>query len=194
MLSNKKWPYYTVFILLNKFPFSVFTLYRELTMHLKAKRLLVVLASMISMIRLSFSYILQHQNFLGQGKSRHTRVFSTYLKSGQMYLVATPLGNLGDITLRSLDILNRVDIICAEDTRRTLVLLRHYKIEKKTMISHHQYDLNIRKIINSLISGKSVAVVSDAGTPGISDPGHAIVAACIEHNIPVHPIPGKHNE
>ncbi len=146
------------------------------------------------MIRLSFSYILQHQSFLGQGKSRRTRVFSTYLKSGQMYLVATPLGNLGDITLRSLDILNRVDIICAEDTRRTLVLLRHYKIEKKTMISHHQYDLNIRKIINSLISGKSVAVVSDAGTPGISDPGHAIVAACIEHNIPVHPIPGKHNE
>ena len=111
--------------------------------------------------------------------------------SGKLYLVATPIGNLEDITLRALRILKEVDIIAAEDTRNTLKLLNHFEI-KKPMISNHRHNEDDREdvLINKLKEGKNIAVVSDAGTPGISDPGEVIVKKTIEENIQVIPIPG----
>lgn len=110
---------------------------------------------------------------------------------GKLYLVATPIGNLEDITLRALNVLKEVDYIAAEDTRTTLKLLNHYQI-KKPMISNHRHNENIREdmLIEKLKDGKNIAVVSDAGTPGISDPGEVIVKKAIENNIDVVPIPG----
>ncbi|WP_123052635.1 16S rRNA (cytidine(1402)-2'-O)-methyltransferase [Clostridium sp. JN-1] len=104
--------------------------------------------------------------------------------NGKLYLVPTPIGNLQDITLRALDTLKSVDIIAAEDTRQTLKLLNHFNI-KKSLISYHKYNEQEKGdyIIKKLKEGISIAIVSDAGTPGISDPGSVIVSKCIQENI-----------
>lgn len=111
--------------------------------------------------------------------------------NGKLYLVATPIGNLEDITLRALNVLKDVDIIAAEDTRNTLKLLNFYEI-KKPLISNHRHNEKEKKniLIEELKNGKSIAVVSDAGTPGLSDPGEELVKEAIKENIEVVPVPG----
>ncbi len=108
-----------------------------------------------------------------------------------LYIVATPIGNLQDITLRALDILKSVDLIACEDTRVTAKLLNHYEI-KKPLISYHQHSKigKLDKIITKLKEGTDVALVTDAGTPGISDPGNVLVAEAIKNDIEIIPIPG----
>ena len=110
---------------------------------------------------------------------------------GKLYLVATPLRNLEDITFRALKVLERVDLIAAEDTRHTLGLLNHFNISKP-LISYYKQNEKTKSeiLINKLLEGQNIAVVSDAGTPGISDPGEEIVKACIEAEIDIIPIPG----
>jgi 16S rRNA (cytidine1402-2'-O)-methyltransferase len=110
---------------------------------------------------------------------------------GTLYLVATPIGNLSDITLRALDTLKAVDLIACEDTRHTRKLLNHFGITTRT-ISYHAHNERERssELIQRLLDGGSVAIVSDAGTPGISDPGHDIVRAAIESGIDVVALPG----
>lgn len=110
---------------------------------------------------------------------------------GKLYLVATPIGNLEDITFRAINVLKIVDIIAAEDTRHTLKLLNYYEINKP-LISYHRHNEDVRKdiLINKLLEGKSIALVTDAGTPGISDPGEEIVKEAIKNNIEIIPIPG----
>ena len=110
---------------------------------------------------------------------------------GKLYLVPTPIGNLKDITLRALETLKSVDVIAAEDTRQTLKLLNHFEI-KKALISYHKFNEQVKsdKIIELIMEGKDVAIVSDAGTPGISDPGSVIVERCIENNIGFEVLPG----
>lgn len=112
-------------------------------------------------------------------------------KCANLYLVATPVGNLEDITLRALRILKEVDLIAAEDTRRTLKLLNYYQIKKK-MCSYHKYNERdqSKMLISQLESGVNVALVSDAGMPGISDPGNQLVSEAIVKGISVIPIPG----
>lgn len=113
------------------------------------------------------------------------------MENGKLYLVPTPIGNLKDITLRALETLRDVDIIAAEDTRQTLKLLNHFEI-KKPLISYHKFNEQIKsdKIIDLLMEGNNVALVSDAGTPGISDPGSVIVGRCIEKKINFEVLPG----
>jgi 16S rRNA (cytidine1402-2'-O)-methyltransferase len=108
-----------------------------------------------------------------------------------LYLIATPIGNLGDISFRAVETLKAVDVIACEDTRSSLVLLNHYGI-KKPLVSFHEHneDKAGNRIIGLLQSGKDVAVISDGGTPGISDPGFTIVREAIVHNIPFTLIPG----
>lgn len=110
---------------------------------------------------------------------------------GKLYLVATPIGNLEDITLRALKVLKEVDIIAAEDTRHTLGLLNHFEISKP-LISYYKQNESTKSevLVEKLLEGKNIAVVSDAGTPGISDPGEQIVKVAIENNIEIIPIPG----
>ena len=111
--------------------------------------------------------------------------------NGKIYLVATPIGNLEDITLRALRILKEVDLIAAEDTRNTLKLLNHYEISKP-LISYHRHneEIKVDNLIEKIKEGQNIAIVSDAGTPGISDPGEVIVKEAIKNNIEVVPIPG----
>ena len=112
-------------------------------------------------------------------------------KNGSLYVVATPIGNLEDITLRAIKILKEVDLIAAEDTRHTLKLLNHLNISKP-LISYHRHSEESREdtIIHKLENGENVALVSDAGTPGICDPGEILIKKCIEKQINVIPIPG----
>ena len=110
---------------------------------------------------------------------------------GTLYVVSTPIGNLEDITLRALRVLKEVDLIAAEDTRRTRQLLTHYGIHKP-LISYHEYNRRMREktLLQELREGKSIALVTDAGTPGISDPGEDLVRGAIQESIPLVPIPG----
>ncbi|MCX7695715.1 MAG: 16S rRNA (cytidine(1402)-2'-O)-methyltransferase [Caloramator sp.] len=111
--------------------------------------------------------------------------------AGTLYLVATPIGNLDDITFRAINTLKEVDFIAAEDTRQTLKLLNHFEI-KKPLVSYHEhnkYEMG-PKIINRLLDGESVALVTDAGTPGISDPGEDLVKLAIENYINIVHVPG----
>ncbi|NUJ97250.1 16S rRNA (cytidine(1402)-2'-O)-methyltransferase [Candidatus Gracilibacteria bacterium] len=108
-----------------------------------------------------------------------------------LYIVSTPIGNLDDITLRALKILENVDFVACEDTRKTGILLAHFNLKKK-LISYHSHsgEMKGEKIIELLKSGNSIALVSDAGTPGISDPGYPLIQKAIEENIEIIPIPG----
>ena len=112
-------------------------------------------------------------------------------ETGRLYLVATPIGNLEDITVRALRLLGEVDLIACEDTRHTAKLLRHYGIEKPTL-SYHQHNEASRagELVQRLEQGAQIILVTDAGTPVISDPGHRLVSLCLERQIPVIPIPG----
>ncbi|NLY42740.1 MAG: 16S rRNA (cytidine(1402)-2'-O)-methyltransferase [Clostridiaceae bacterium] len=112
-------------------------------------------------------------------------------KKGMLYLCATPIGNLEDITLRVLRVLKEVDLIAAEDTRQTLKLLNHFQINKP-LISYYEHNKSERGkyIVEQILQGKNVALVSDAGTPGISDPGEDLVRLCIERDITVSALPG----
>jgi 16S rRNA (cytidine1402-2'-O)-methyltransferase len=111
--------------------------------------------------------------------------------AGTLYLVATPIGNLEDITLRALRVLGEADVIACEDTRHTRKLLDHYGISKPTL-SYHEHNEAARaaELVERLAAGASIALVSDAGTPLLSDPGYRVVAAAIESGIAVVPIPG----
>ena len=112
-------------------------------------------------------------------------------KKGNLYIVATPIGNLDDITLRALKILKEVDLIAAEDTRHTLKLLNHFEISKP-LISYHRHNEEIKTeiLIEKLQQGQNIALVSDAGTPGICDPGEEVIKRCIKEEINIIPIPG----
>lgn len=113
------------------------------------------------------------------------------MNTGRVILVPTPIGNLKDMTLRGLEALKDADIIAAEDTRQTLKLLNHFEI-KKTLISYHQHNEQGKseEIIDLVKEGKDIAIVTDAGTPGVSDPGAVIVQRCIENNIEFDVLPG----
>ena len=113
------------------------------------------------------------------------------MEKGTLYLVATPIGNLEDITLRAIKVLKEADLIAAEDTRQTLKLLNHLEISKK-LISYHRHNEVVKKeiLIEKLLEGQNIAVVTDAGTPAISDPGEEIVKDAIKNNINIVPIPG----
>ncbi len=116
---------------------------------------------------------------------------SESIKPGALYVVSTPIGNLDDITLRAIRILGTVDLIAAEDTRTTKHLLDHLSITTR-MVSYHDYNETRRvpQLVNRLKEGAAVAIVTDAGTPGISDPAYAIIRGAIEHGVEVIPIPG----
>jgi 16S rRNA (cytidine1402-2'-O)-methyltransferase len=108
-----------------------------------------------------------------------------------LYLVATPIGNLGDITIRALDTLRSVDLVASEDTRKTRILLTHFGISKQQIAFHeHNEERSGSRIVELLTRGKSVALVTDAGSPGISDPGFTLVRRCIQASIPVTMLPG----
>lgn len=112
---------------------------------------------------------------------------------GTLYIVATPIGNLGDITFRALEVLKSVDLILCEDTRVTKKLLNHYEIETKTMSYHqHSNEKKVKEILVLLGEGKNLALVTDAGTPGISDPGGQLVEAAMKqfNNETIVPVPG----
>ncbi|SHK42972.1 16S rRNA (cytidine1402-2'-O)-methyltransferase [Caminicella sporogenes DSM 14501] len=110
---------------------------------------------------------------------------------GKLYICPTPIGNLEDITIRTLNILKKVDLIAAEDTRHTIKLLNHYDI-KKPLVSYHEHNKDKRgqELIEKLKEGQNIALVSDAGMPGISDPGEDLVKLCIENNISLEVLPG----
>lgn len=117
--------------------------------------------------------------------------FKGHHETGSLYLVPTPIGNLEDMTYRSVRILQEVDLIASEDTRNTQKLLNHFEIQTPQKSLHeHNYKERIPQLIVELMSGRSIAQVSDAGMPSISDPGHELVLACIQAGIPVIAIPG----
>jgi 16S rRNA (cytidine1402-2'-O)-methyltransferase len=124
-------------------------------------------------------------------KTNMTNFDPSEKKRGRLYLVSTPIGNLEDITLRAIRILKEVDAIACEDTRHTQKLLNHYGIQKR-LVSYHEHNENTRapELLSEMESGASIALVTDAGTPIVSDPGHRLVALCAKNNIPVVPIPG----
>jgi len=109
----------------------------------------------------------------------------------KLYIVPTPIGNLGDITLRALDILKKVDVILAEDTRHTGKLLKHYQIDKRA-IAHHQHNEHktVARLAQRIKDGDTAALVTDAGTPSISDPGFLLVRECIEKEVEIECLPG----
>lgn len=109
----------------------------------------------------------------------------------RLYLVPSPIGNLGDITYRAVDVLKNADVILCEDTRTSGVLLRHYQIQKP-LTPYHQHNEHkvLQHLIDQLQSGKTFALITDAGTPGISDPGFLLVRECIKNDIPVECLPG----
>ena len=109
----------------------------------------------------------------------------------KLYLVPTPIGNLGDITLRALDVLKEVDLVLAEDTRKSGILLKHFQISKPVQ-SHHKFNEHrtLESMVQRLKGGTSIALITDAGTPGISDPGFLLVRACIEQGVAVETLPG----
>src|SRR5579872_5585949 len=115
----------------------------------------------------------------------------TARQTGRLFVLATPIGNLEDITVRALRVLGQADLIACEDTRHTAKLLNHYGIHKPT-VSYHQHNEASRanELLERLQSGGQIALVSDAGTPVISDPGHRLVSLCLRHKLPVIPIPG----
>src|SRR6266853_543137 len=108
-----------------------------------------------------------------------------------LYVVATPIGNLGDITLRALEVLKSVDLIAAEDTRHSGMLLKHFGI-KKPLISYHEHNEAMRtaELAERLAGGENVALITDAGMPGLSDPGARLIRKCIERNLPYTIVPG----
>lgn len=114
-----------------------------------------------------------------------------FMKIGKLYICPTPIGNLEDITLRTLRILKEVDLIAAEDTRHSLGLLNHYEI-KKPLTSYHEHNIRQKgpELINQLLSGKDIAIITDAGMPGISDPGEDLIKLAIEEGIDVIGLPG----
>ncbi len=109
----------------------------------------------------------------------------------KLYLIPTPIGNLEDITLRALRVLKEVDVILAEDTRTSSKLLKHYEINKK-LVAHHQHNehKSLERIIDSIKAGETMALISDAGTPAISDPGFLLARECIKNDIEVECLPG----
>jgi 16S rRNA (cytidine1402-2'-O)-methyltransferase len=109
----------------------------------------------------------------------------------KLFLIPTPIGNLKDITFRAVEILGSVDLILAEDTRQTKKLLNHYNINTPLQ-SHHMFNehKNVESVSSKILGGQTIALVSDAGTPGISDPGFLLVRTCIEKDIPVETLPG----
>jgi len=109
----------------------------------------------------------------------------------KLFLVPTPIGNLKDITFRALEILGSVDLILAEDTRQAKKLLNHYNITT-SLQSHHMFNehKSVDSICSKILGGQTIALISDAGTPGISDPGFLLVRKCVEHGIPVETLPG----
>jgi 16S rRNA (cytidine1402-2'-O)-methyltransferase len=109
----------------------------------------------------------------------------------KLYLVPTPIGNLRDITFRAVEILGNVDLILAEDTRQAKKLLNHYSI-KTPVQSHHMFNehKSVESVCTKILSGQTIALISDAGTPGISDPGFLLVRTCVEKDIPVETLPG----
>jgi len=113
------------------------------------------------------------------------------MSTGTLYIIATPIGNLEDITMRAVRILGEVDLIAAEDTRKTAILLNHYTI-KKPLTSYFEHNEQVKTgwLVSELKAGKNIALVSEAGTPTISDPGFRIVAAAIAESITVVPVPG----
>src|SRR5580765_3980961 len=108
-----------------------------------------------------------------------------------LYVVATPIGNLGDITLRALEVLKNVDLIAAEDTRHSGMLLKHFEI-KKPLLSYHEHNEAMRtaQLVERLATGENVALITDAGMPGLSDPGARLVRECIKRGLPFTIIPG----
>jgi 16S rRNA (cytidine1402-2'-O)-methyltransferase len=109
----------------------------------------------------------------------------------RLYLIPSPIGNLGDITYRAVEILHKVDVVLCEDTRTSSVLMRHYNIQKP-LTPYHQHNEHkvLPHLIEQLAAGKTFALITDAGTPGISDPGFLLVRECVRHNIPVECLPG----
>ena len=139
--------------------------------------------------------VLEHEETVNNDDSpvdEEDEMSSTVVEAGHVYYVATPLGNMKDITLRAIEVLTKADVICAEDTRHTIKLLRRLNLPHKELLSHHEHNWQeqLPKIVGMIQHGKSIAVVSDAGTPGISDPGAELAAALVSQRIPVHPVPG----
>jgi 16S rRNA (cytidine1402-2'-O)-methyltransferase len=126
-------------------------------------------------------------------KIRYNEIFYICKKSkmAKLILVPTPIGNLNDMTFRAVEVLKNADLILAEDTRTSSVLLKHFDI-KNTLSAYHKFNEHkqVQNIIEKLQSGKTIALISDAGTPAISDPGFLLVRACIKNNIPVETLPG----